>query len=79
LPVSAKYQSRIDLKYQLSFGLLNRVITIPTTGVSIKLRKNDHSSPIFRFLPIFSDTTSDRIYQAVNMMLNQSASMADWF
>jgi hypothetical protein len=37
----------------------------------MKLRKKDHSSPIFLFLPIFSETTRARIYQAVNMMLNQ--------
>lgn len=37
--------------------------------MNIKLRKNDHSSPIFLFLPIFSETTRERIYQAVKIML----------
>ena len=28
------------------------------------LRKNDHSTPILRFLPMVSETTNARIYQA---------------
>jgi len=40
-------------------------------GENIKLRKKDHSSPIFLFFPIFSETTREKIYQVVKIMLIQ--------
>jgi hypothetical protein len=33
--------------------------------------KNDHSSPILRFLPSCSEITRARMYQAVKIALNQ--------
>ena len=45
--------------------------TSPTAGESIIEMKKDHSSPMRRFLPIFSEITREKTYQAVNSAMNQ--------
>jgi len=66
-------------KYFHFTGLVKRLMANPTRGVKMMLRKNDHSSPIFLFFPIFSETTSARIYQRVKMMLNHMMFMIPGF
>jgi hypothetical protein len=60
--------SGVKLTY---LGFEINATTSPTTGENIIEMKKDHSSPMLRYLPSFSDTTSEKIYQAVNMAVNQ--------
>ncbi len=47
----------------------NLVTMYPITGEKIMLRKNDHCTPIFLFLPIVSEIINERTYQAMNMVM----------
>jgi hypothetical protein len=55
----------------IGLGFVSRLMIKPTMGVKIKHRKNDHSSPIFLFLPTFSDTISEKAYHRMKIAENQ--------
>jgi hypothetical protein len=59
---------RVELTY-LGFEIME--IINPITGENIIEMKKDHSSPMRRYLPSFSDTTREKMYQAEKMAVNQ--------